>query len=110
MGPDAASALESRLPDADSVVVRVPERALLSVHTVKMYPEFQAAIREQGCQLLERVILSSLLLWLCATNSQGASSWGPYLKVLPTEYTILGAFCEELEDEFQARFALSTIE
>lgn len=85
----------------------MPERALLSVHTAKVYPVFQKAVQEQGCQPPERVVLSALLLWLSATQVQADNSWAPYLRVLPKDYTILGAFCEDLEDEFQARFSRS---
>lgn len=94
---------DSQLPDADSVVVRVPEKVLLSLRTAEGFPKFEEAVRAVGSQLEERAVLSALILWLSTKNSQGFSSWAPYLKVLPKDYTILGAFPKDLEDEFQAR-------
>lgn len=88
-----------------SVIVRVPEKALLSVRTVQLYPQFDQALRALDSVPDERVVFSCLILWLAAAKpGTPAHDWNHYLKVLPKEYTILGSFPADLEDEFQVLY------
>jgi hypothetical protein len=91
-------------PLAGSVLVSVPEGILLSAHTISNDETFQDAVHRIPIKPKERALLSALLLREASLGK--SSAWAPYLRILPTDYTILGAFPEDVEDDFQARHAL----
>eukprot|EP00892_Ulva_mutabilis_P005124 jgi/Ulvmu1/2984/UM015_0024.1 len=93
--------------EAGAVLVRAPESVLLSVRSAARDPAIQSAL-----QSIERpsdaiVLCVHILL---EASKQRDSRWSPYLRSLPTEYTILGAFPPGLEQEFQVAHAVHACE
>lgn len=80
--------------------MRAPEKVLLSVRSAARDQAIRVALQHSsGEPLADRIVLCVHLL--LEASKQHDSKWWPYLRSLPTEYNILGAFPAGLEQAFQ---------
>ena len=80
--------------------MRAPEKVLLSVRSAARDRAIRVALQHSsGEPLADRIVLCVHLL--LEASKQHDSKWWPYLRSLPTEYNLLGAFPAGLEQAFQ---------
>lgn len=86
--------------------MRAPESVLLSVRSAIRDSCIQQALQSTcGQRLADRILLCVHLL--LEASKRDESKWWPYLRSLPTQYTILGAFPKDLAAEFQVRWSMN---
>ncbi|CAL8469431.1 g8972 [Coccomyxa elongata] len=86
-----------------SILVRVPERLLVSAHSAKKEKVFAEA-SSANPPIPSSQVLAAHLLHEVSKGSQ--SFWGPYFASLPRQYTCLSYFTTEDAQELQVAYAV----